>query len=179
MQAHGILRYAPRGPGLTAAVLYLIVGEHVYGWYTGAVGQSFAAAFFALEHFYSRHPTRFLRSVEDDLYGPWVEHPSPEVIEARNPVPDTVAHELARLQSAFVDEWLFFADAPEARRDIEAYERLGLPVRDVNIQSRQFERFDRSQPIWRFTLPGTDLNLIEYLARCWTLDDACETVPVI
>ena len=179
MQAHGILRYAPRGAGLTAAAACLTVGKHVYGWYIGAVGQSFAAAFFALEDFYSSRPTRFFRSVEDDLYGPWVEQSSPGVVDARNPVPDTLAHELARLQSAFIAEWLFFADVPEAAAEIAAYERLGLPVREVNIQSRQFDKFDRTQPVWRFALPGTDLNLIEYLARCWTLDDVCETVPLV
>ncbi len=56
---------------------------------------------------------------------------------------------------------------------------LGLPVRDVNVQSRQFGRFDRSQPVWRYVVPGTDINVIEELAQVWTLDDTCETVPLV
>jgi hypothetical protein len=179
MQAHGILRYAPRGAGLTAAAMYVNAGDDVYGWYAGAKDQTFTATYFALEAFYSTRETRLFHSVEDDLYGPWVEHTPRGIVDIRTPIPEAWVHELDRLQGAFVDEWLFFGNAPSAAADIEAYARLGLPVRDVNVQSRQFGRFDRSQPVWRYVVPGTDINVIEELARVWTLDDRCEAVPLV
>ena len=168
MESLSYLAYAPSGVGVASALFYVTWEEDVYGWYVGACGYLYPAAFFALERFYSPHATIFCRSLEDDLYGPWVQDFTPVTTDIRCPVPEPLCHELDRLQAAFVQEWLFFS---EDAKNAAAYERLGLPVQSVNIRSDQLNRFVRWQPVWIHASPNVDLNLISYLKRCWPLDD--------
>jgi hypothetical protein len=168
MEPHAYLAYAPRGAGVASALFYVAHKENVYGWYIGACGYAYPAAFFALERFYSTHATTFCRSVEDEMYGPWVEDFAPVTTDIRCPVPEALCHELDRLQAAFVHEWLFF---PEDAENAAAYQSLGLPVQAVNIRADQFNRFVREQPVWTYASPGTDLNVLSYLKRSWPLDD--------
>jgi hypothetical protein len=171
MQSHFHLAYAPRGAGVASALFYVVSGENVYGWYTGARDHACEAAFFALEHYYSTHATTFCRSVGNDLYGAWVLDFAPVVTDIRNPVPEALCHELERLHEAFVREWLFYPNGDNARDDLAAYERLGLPVGPVNIRAERFTRFDQSQPTWVYASPGIDLNIVSTLRTSWPLDD--------
>ena len=75
-----------------------------------------------------------------------------------------------RLQAEFADEWLFYADDPRAKDEIDAYRRLELPVLQVNVRSSQFSRFDQAQPTWTYASPRVDLNAVAFLSRHWTLD---------
>jgi hypothetical protein len=168
MEPHAYLAYVPNGVGVASALFYLVHKTNVYGWYIGADAYAYPPAFFALEDFYSTRATVFCRSVEDDAYGPWVQDSAPVTTDIRCPVPEPICHELDRCQAAFVREWLFF---PEDARNVAEYRRLGLPVEAVNIRADQFHRFARDQPVWTYTSPGTDLNMISYLKRSWPLDD--------
>ena len=168
MEAHSYLAYSPRGAGLASALFYLAADDNVYGWYTGACSYAFPAAYFTLEDFYSTRATLFYRSLEDDVYGPWVVDYTPITTEARCPVPQPLCHELQRLQGAFVQEWLFFDDDEKAA---EAYRKLGLPVQGTNVRADQLHRLDQRQPTWVYAAPGIDLNVVAYLKRSWPLDD--------
>ena len=170
MQSRFYLAFTPRGAGVAAAGYYLVVDPSIYGWFTGARDHGLDAAFFALEGYYSAAPTMYSRSREDDVHGPWVTGVGEKTTEIESPVPEAVRHELARLQSAFVDEWLFYADDPRAAEEIEAYHRLDLPVQAVNVRTRELQRFDQTGPTWVYTSPGADLNVIAALAEHWTLD---------
>ncbi len=170
MQPYFYLAYAPRGAGVAAATFHLVQAENVYGWFIGARNNGCAAGFFALERYYSRETTIYWRSLEDDVHGKWQADAVGAIAAASGPVPEAIRHELARLQSAFADEWLFFSADRGAEGEIEAYRKLELPVETVNIRAAQFHRFDQSQPTWICTSPGIDLNLIAYLGDHWTLD---------
>lgn len=171
MQPHFYLAYTPRGAGVAAATFHLAQGENVYGWFIGARNHGSSAAFFALERYYSREPTIYWQSVEDDVHGPWKADVAGTVTAAAGgPVPEAIRHELARLQSEFADEWLFYPEDRRAEREVEAYRKLELPVETVNVQAGQFHRFDQSQPTWVYASPGIDLNLMAYLGDHWTLD---------
>jgi hypothetical protein len=170
MQSHFYLAYTPRGAGVAAAGLFLVVGPSVYGWFTGARDHGLDSAFFALEGYYSAAETVYSRSRDDDVHGPWVTGTGKTATESECPAPEPVRHELARMQSAFVDEWLFYADDPRAQREAEAYHKLELPVQAVNVRASELHRFDQSGPTWVYASPGADLNVIAALAEHWTLD---------
>ena len=174
MEPHSYLAYVPRGAGLAAALFYVTARNDVYGWYTGASSYAYPAAFFALENFYSRRDTVFSRSVEDDVYGPWVVDCTPVITDIRSPVPAPIDHELERLQGAFVQEWLFF---PHEREEVDEYKALGLPVHPVNIRARQLHRFTQDQPTWIYASPGIDLNVVSWLKGVWPLDDRENAFP--
>ncbi|HWT36825.1 MAG TPA: hypothetical protein VN289_11105, partial [Paraburkholderia sp.] len=65
------LAYEPDGPGLTCAVMVIVEGANVFGWYTDPANRKLAAAYFMLEHYYSTHETAFYHSVDDDVRSDW------------------------------------------------------------------------------------------------------------
>lgn len=166
------LAYTPRGAGVLCAVFYLALEEDVYGWYTGSRGAEFPCAFFKLENFYSPHETVFYRSEEDDVYGTWLKQTKAGAlpIDRPVPVPEEICHELERLQSVFVQEWLFYADQPDNTEEAAAYESQELPVQPVNIKNRKLGKLDKTDAVWTYTSPGVDGNVLGFLMRHWPLD---------
>ena len=154
------------------AVALLTVEENVYGWYTGAQGSAFPASFFMLENFYSIRNTVFYRSQQDDVYDGWaIVNPAAE-IEVDRPVPvqEELCHELEHMQSAFAQEWLFYADDPTAQLEMQSYRKEGLPVRPVNIKARKLNKLAQNCAIWTYAAPGMDLNIVDFLRKHWGLD---------
>lgn len=166
------IAYAPHGAGLMCAVVYFEQGADVAGWWTGARGYEYHSAYFKLEHFFSTKPTRFYVTDGMDLYGGWkfLYSAREPALDKPLPVEDAVSHELNRLQSMFVSEWLFFEDEANAGAECEAYEKLQLPVQHANIQSRRLHKFDESQPVWIYRSHDFDLDVIDYLQEYWPLD---------
>lgn len=148
-----------------SACFYLEGNGELYGWRLYAKGHRFAAAFFMLENFYDSDRTVLYRSVEDDVYGAWMSDYPRRHEEIRCPLPDPVQHELERLQSLFVQEWLFFENDPEADQDISLYERQHLAVHAVNVKFRKLSRLVRTQRRWEYRMPGFDLHLLDYLHK--------------
>jgi hypothetical protein len=172
------LAYAPRGAGALCACLNFAVDEQVYGWYTGSRAAEVAAEFFMLENFYSPKQTVFYRSGESDVYGTWLvrKRDVARLLDRPPPVPQEICHELNRLQSSFVQEWVFYAEDENAAEEAAAYQALGLPVQPVNIKSRRLGKFDKSDAIWTYASTGQDMNVIGFLMRHWPLDhDAPES----
>lgn len=170
MQVHSYLASTPRTAGVVAALFYAVLGENACGWYTGTVENEIATAFFALEQYYSTHETVYCRSSGGDLRGHWIAETAPTTTDIRCPLAEPVCHELSRLQSEFVREWLWYAGDPRSDEEADAYRKLGLPSRPINIRASQLARFDRTRAVWVHMSPGTDLNLVLAVKKTWLSD---------
>lgn len=170
-QPHTHLAYAAYGPGLIYAVTWFGDGPHVYGWYIGAVGHEVQASYFMLQNYYTAHDTVFMRSMEDDLDGPWGELRLGEYLPLDDsPLPEAVRHELARVQDQFVRHWLAFDGDPAAAAELQALQDRQVPVRRVNIRAAHLDELVPGPTVWRHDSPGADLNVLAYLSMRWPLD---------
>ena len=166
------LACAPRGAHLLCAVVLFAVEKCVYGWYTGAQGPVFPAAFFVLEDYYSVRETVFYRSLQDDVYDGWaIVNPAAELkIDQPVPVPEPLCHELEHMQNVFAQEWLFYADDPASWAEMENYREDELAVGPVNIKARKLNKLEQRDTVWTYATPGLDLNVIDFLKNSWSLD---------
>lgn len=166
------IAYAPFGAGLMCAIVCFEHGTDIAGWWMGARGYEFHSAFFRLENFFTTKPTRFYATEGMDLYGGWKFLYSAREPRLDKPVPveDEIAHELGRVQGMFVAEWLFFEDDAAAAVEREACEKLQLPLRHVNLRSRQLNKLDESQPVWIYRSHDFDPDAIDYMQQYWPLD---------
>ena len=172
VQAHAHLGYAPRGVGLLYAVFWFAHGDDVLGWFIGARNGEPRAAYFVLPDYYSSGRTSLLRSVQDDMYGPWVEaQPDGDLpLPHPPPLPEALCHELVRLQDQFIRHWLFFADDPETHDEAEAVAARELAVGAVGIRPARLGKLRTAAAVWRYDAPGADLNVLIELSKRWPLD---------
>lgn len=171
MQPKVYISYLPAGPGSVFALFYFEAGADIYGWHIEARNLYFSAAFFMVENFYAEHAPRLYRSVQDDVYGPWTIDYPPTKDEIRCPVPESASHELERMQSLFVEEWLFFKNDIRIDPQIAAYQAEGLPVHEVNIKSRRLHRLQKDGASWTHATPGIDPNVVQLLRKYWRLSE--------
>lgn len=171
MQPKSYISYSPDKLGHVFALLYCESNVDIYGWHIEARTHYFSAGFFMFENFYADRATRLYRSIPDDVYGPWTIDYPPSKGEIRSPVPDAASHELERLQSRFVEEWLFFADDPQLEMERAAYRAHGLHLHEVNIRSRRLGRLEKQDRNWTGMTPGIDLNVVELLRKYWRLNE--------
>jgi hypothetical protein len=157
---------------LLYAVLWFDEGKDVFGWYIGARDGEPRAAYFVLQDYYSAGRTRLLSSVQDDMYGPWVEAgPSGDLaVPHPPPVPESLRHELVRLQDQFIRHWLFFADDPEAHEEARNVAARELAVGAVCIHPARLGKLRTAAAVWRYDAPGADLNVLIELSKRWPLD---------
>jgi hypothetical protein len=170
MQPKTFISYLRETPPSLTALFYIETGNDLYGWYLFAQKNHMSAAFFMIEHFYSNHASTLYRSVQDDVYAPWAIDYPPMRNTIRCPLPDPYVHELERMQSEFVDEWLFFPGDPTSKEELAAYHAHGIPVLAANIKSRKLNRYHGSPRQWLHTTPGVDFNVPEFLEKHWPLD---------
>lgn len=172
IEPHVHVAYAHRGAGVLCAAFWFAQGDDVYGWFTGARAHEHPASFFMLEQYYSTREAVCYRSVEDDVYGPWVVASTggETAIGRPVPVPEAVCHELERLQDAFVREWLFFEDDPAHAAEAAALRASDLPVLAVNLRPGKLGKLETGAPVRTFTSPGADLRPIVFLSHRWPLD---------
>lgn len=172
MQPKVYISYAPGNSGSLFALLYFEDGADIHGWHIEARSVYFSAAFFMVENFYATRTPRLYRSVEDDVYGAWtIDNPPAPHEHIRCPLPESVAHELERMQSQFVDEWLFFRNDGDISAEAEAYAARGWPVQEVNIRSRRVARLQRQNSHCVYVPPGIDLNVVQLLRKYWRLSE--------
>jgi hypothetical protein len=167
MQPKIRIQYRPTKPGFVSAQFYVESESDVYGWYAQSRGQRFHASFFMVENFYTKRTTVLYRSVEDDVYGPWITASPSNDNEVRCPLPEPVRHELERLQSWCVEEWLFFENDPDAEAELAAYRSLELPVHPLNIKARKLRRIPKTAPGWDYSTAGSDPNVADLLEKHW------------
>jgi hypothetical protein len=172
IEPHVYLAFAPRGPGVMCALLYVEVKDSVYGWYVGAHGAEIVSQFFILEDYYSRAKTRLYLSVEDDVYGPWIQREAALDIPIGRPapLPEELTHELERAQDAFIHEWLFYAEEVAVAVHASAYAAHDLPVQAVNIRADRLNKLDAGDVVWTYASPGCNLNMVRALSKRWPLD---------
>jgi hypothetical protein len=153
-------------PGLTA-LFYVDAHIDIYGWYLVGGQERMSAAFFMIEGFYAERAATLYRSLQDDVYAPWtIDYPMRRN-PVRCPLPEAVAHELERLQSVFVDEWLFFDNDPDSASERATCRTRGLPMLAANIQCRKFSRLHRAGRQLEHSTPGFDFNILEFLEKHW------------
>lgn len=171
MQSKLYISYSPGKAGAVFALFYFESGEDIYGWHIETRERYFSAAFFMIEDFYAKREPRLYRSVEDDVYSAWtIDHP-PTRNQIRCPLSDTLLHELERLQSLFVEEWLFFENDANIESERTAYQAHGLPVHVANIKWRRLHRLHKSGADWTHATPGTDMNVVQFLRKYWRLNE--------
>ena len=153
------------------AMFYMEAHIELYCWYMTARDQQLSTAFFMVEHFYTDRTPVLYRSIEDDVYEPWTIDYPPTKNAIRCPIPDAIMHELERLQSMFVQEWLFFETDPNVSSELAAYRTRGLSVQAANIKCRKLNRLDKEDQHWVHTTPGTDFNVAEFLEKYWRFEE--------
>ncbi len=143
------LAHAPRGCGLRCALAYLSDERDVYGWFTGPrTDGSVASAFFLIGDYFANRPASYESVTQGDLHSDW------GLDEARR-------HELARLQDAFVREWLQENAVPAGW--------TGPQVREDRLA-----KFWKLQPNWTYYSTGFVHGVLRFLARRWPLDYRAE-----
>jgi hypothetical protein len=174
IEFHVHIAYAPHGAGVLCAAFWFAQADHVYGWFTGARGNKHPASFFMLEDYYSPRDTVFYRSAQNDVNGDWfiTSARNESLIDQPGPVPPALRHELERMQDAFTREWLFYRDDPGQEEEEAALRARELPVRAVNLRQRKLARLVTGLPVWTFSTPGADLNVVTFLGSRWALDYA-------
>ncbi|MDB5764448.1 MAG: hypothetical protein JWQ21_3443 [Herminiimonas sp.] len=171
MQPKTYICFTPAETSSVSALFHVESGMDIYGWRTDARGHCFSAAFFMLESFYATRGAVLYRSVEDDVYGPWITDFPLTDNEIRCPLPELVRHELERLQSQFVEEWLFFENDPAAIPESAVYRSHRLPVQAVNIRSSRLNRLGKNRSGWEYSTSGSDLNIIDFIEKYWRFNE--------
>lgn len=170
-QPHAHLAFAPRGPGLLHAVMWFAEGDDVLGWFIGARDGETLSAYFMLQDYFAARDTTFLRSLQGDVEGEWVEvRPHGELRVEQPPMPQPLRRELSRLQDVFMRHWLFFDDDPDAAAEAEALHARQLPLRHANIRASRLDKLVTAPAVWHYDSPGADRNVLVYLSRRWPLD---------
>jgi hypothetical protein len=129
----------------------------VYGWYTGLADGRLASSYFVLENYYTPAEAGFVAVAEADLHSGWTQD------EAR-------CHELARLQDAFVREWLVYGAQPEALPQLDEYARAELAAGDVMVRFERLGKFSKLQPNWTYYSPHFESGVLQALSKRWPLD---------
>jgi hypothetical protein len=165
MQPKIHISFFPESLATVSALFYVESGADVYGWYASSNQRRFAAAFFMGENFYAKCPTVLHRSLDGDVYGLWIADYPPTKSRNRCPLPESIRHELERLQSEFMEEWLFFKTDPAVAPELAAYRQKGLPVNTLNIKYRRLHRLTPQNSSWTYSTAGADLNVMEFLQK--------------
>lgn len=166
------LAFAPHGPGLMCALLYFLDERSVYGWYIGSRAGEFPARFFMLEDYFSPQETRYYVSAADDVYSGWVHRAKggETPLDPPAPVPESLLHELERLQDAFAREWLVYSGDTHADENARAYAEREVAFGAVALRADKLGKLRAGAAVWTYASPGCDLNIVEHLRRHWSLD---------
>ena len=171
-QAHAHLGFTPRGVGLLYAMLWLEHEKDILGWFIGDRDGEPVAAYFVLQGYYEAGSPHFLHTLQDNVYGPWVEATSSGDAPRPQPVAisEPICHELQQLQQQFCRHWLFFGDDPGVSAEAAALAARELAVRRVNIRPNRLDKLHHGAAVWRYDAPSADLHVLERLSRFWPLD---------
>lgn len=165
MQPKIHISFSPQKTVSIYAMFYLETEADIYGWCGAGGGDRFSGAFFMVENFYATRATVLHRSVLGDVYGAWVADYPRNRDGDRCPVPEAMLHELERIQSEFMQEWLFFKNDPDTSSELALYRTKELPINALNVRFHRLGRFIKREPTWSYASAGADLNVIEFLQR--------------
>lgn len=165
------LAYAPRG-GLLCALVYAARGDDLCGWWIGRdEGAEYRSAYFLIERYYTTREGASFATPDNDLRGGWrVDYQAKAlVLDKPVQVEDALAHELQHLQLSFAREWLVYAEDNHAGAEANYYAQAELAMGAVAVKHRQLDKFDKTQPAWRYFSHGCDGNVLARLMRKWPL----------
>ncbi len=165
MQPKIYISFFPENLGVVSALFYVEAEADIFGWYGTSNSRRFYAAFFMAENFYAKRATVLHRSLYGDVYGPWTADYPPARGRSRCPLPETIRHELERIQFEFISEWLFFKTDPAIDAELAAYQCHSLPVNTLNIKFKRLRRLNQRNGAWSYSTAGTDLNVLEFLQK--------------
>ncbi len=148
MQSKIHVATTPGTTGSTLALLHLESQADVYGWFLASSGPQFFSSFFMLENFYAARQAVLYCSLQDDVYGHWIRDQPPASGHTRCPLPEDAMHELERLKSKLLSDWLHFADEPLTAPDRALYEQHGMLSRAVNVKAQRLQRLIREPAAW-------------------------------
>jgi hypothetical protein len=171
MQHKVYIAYSQGDSNFVTAMFYVEVDIDIYGWHMVARDHQVNTSFFMIENFYDDCTPNLYRSLANDVYELWVPDYPPANATIRCPIPDAVMHELERIQSHFIQEWLFFDGDPDIGSEIAAYRSCGLPVQAANIKYRKLNKFDKEAEIWTHKTPGADFNIPVFIERHGRFND--------
>lgn len=174
MQPKVYLRYSRKKPCSLTALFYIEKEIDLYGWYIAAGHHAGSHAFFMVENFYTASTPVLYRSLADDVYAPWTVDFPPASGHIRSPIPADIGHELERMQSRFIEEWLFFETDPDIGAEVAAYHSHSLPVQLANIRYRKMHHVDPGCDEWVHITSGADFNVAEFLEKNWRAEPACQ-----
>jgi hypothetical protein len=167
MQPKIYIAYSRGKSSSVTAMFYVEAHIDLYGWAMVAKEQRLSTAFFMVENFYANRTPVLYRSIEDDVYEQWITAYPPTNNAVRCPIPDSITHELERIQSQFIEEWLFFDTDPNVASELAAYRTRGLPTQAANIKYKKLNRLDKDDEVWIHKTPGTDFNVADFLEKYW------------
>ena len=171
MQPKVYLSYSRKKPCALTALFYIEQEIDLYGWYISAGSRCLSNAFFMVENFYSETTPVLYRSLADDVYEPWTIDLPPTQSIIRCPLPAEIGHELERMQSRFIEEWLFFASDLDVDADLAAYHAHHLPVQMANIRYRKLQALVADGDEWVHVTAGADFNVAQFLEKNWRADN--------
>jgi len=155
--ARVFIAYAPRRAGLRCALTYLSSPRDVYGWFTGPVNGGRASLYFVVEDLYSKGAPRYAAARTLELHSGWT------LDQARS-------RELAALHEAFVGEWLFHRDDPDATGELGAFAHAQLATDELNVRYDKLGRFSKLQPNWTYYSKDFERPVLNFLAKRWPLE---------
>ncbi|OGS98261.1 MAG: hypothetical protein A3K04_10000 [Gallionellales bacterium RBG_16_56_9] len=165
MQPKIHISFSPENAGLVSALFYVESQADIFGWYATSSSRGFCAAFFMAENFYANGATVLHHSLYGDVYGPWIVDFPPTRSQGRCPLPETVQHELERIQFEFISEWLFFKSDSRIDDELVAYQEQDLPINTLNIKCKRLKRLIPQDGGWIYSTAGTDINVLEFLQK--------------
>ena len=152
------IAYAPRGAGLRCALAYLEDSHDVYGWFGGPRDDaSVAACYFVLQDFHANAPTRYEEVEQSALHSVWS-------------LPEPRRRDLAAMQEAFAQEWLFYRNEPRATAELMAYCEAELATGELNVCFGKLAKLSKRQPNWTYSSPRFERAVLRALSRYWPLE---------
>ncbi len=143
---------------MRCALTYLSNERDVYGWFTGPDGATgMPGLYFILEDFYSGKDPRYVAAEALDLHTGWT-------------TDERRCHELARLQDAFSQEWLFERDDDRSAREVDEYAKGQLALGALNIRFARLSKLSKLQPTWTYYSPEFERPVLQFLSRRWPLE---------
>lgn len=149
--------YTPRGVGLRCAVVYLPAGNDARGWFIGVGDSGLESAYFVLEDYYTPRVARYIEVRDNDLHSKWTGD-------------EAMCHELAGLQDAFANEWLFNRGETGAVLHLAQYAAGELASGEVNVRYERLARLSKEQPNWTYFSSEFEDGVLETLSRHWPLE---------
>ncbi len=129
MQPKAYISFSPTELEAVFALFYLESDKDFYDRHIETREFYFSTVFFMVENLYAECQPSLYRSIESDVCGPWVIDSPPAKDTIRCPVPGQDSHKQERIQSKFVEDWLFSKGDIHIEAELAHHKKHRLPCR--------------------------------------------------